>query len=185
MTVSSRLPPHHLQLVADYVNTLDFERDSDEIATPAALAVWLRERGLLDDPTVRLGATHHVRAIELREGLRAALLAHNGGRHDPDAIRELDLTARRGQLSVQFAVDGAIRFEPRVGGFAGALAQLLVPVAQAVADGTWERLKACRADDCRWAFYDQSRNRSARWCDMAVCGNRTKVRAYRIKRGAG
>jgi predicted RNA-binding Zn ribbon-like protein len=58
-------------------------------------------------------------------------------------------------------------------------------VAAAAADGTWERAKACRADDCRWAFYDQSRNRSARWCDMAVCGNRTKVRAYRAKRGDG
>ena len=36
-------------------------------------------------------------------------------------------------------------------------------------------LKVCPADDCQWAFYDQSRNRSAIWCDMEVCGNRHKV----------
>ena len=49
----------------------------------------------------------------------------------------------------------------------------------------WSKsVKACQADDCHWAFYDSSRNRSGRWCDMAVCGNREKVRAYRSKRSA-
>ena len=33
--------------------------------------------------------------------------------------------------------------------------------------------------DCRWAFYDGSKNRSGRWCDMASCGNRMKARAFR------
>jgi predicted RNA-binding Zn ribbon-like protein len=54
-----------------------------------------------------------------------------------------------------------------------------VPVAEAVRDDSWQRAKACRAADCHWAFYDRSRNRSGVWCEMAVCGNRTKVRAYR------
>jgi predicted RNA-binding Zn ribbon-like protein len=61
----------------------------------------------------------------------------------------------------------------------GALGALLGTVAAAMADGTWSRLKACRADNCHWAFYDHTRNRSGVWCDMAVCGNRAKVRAYR------
>src|SRR3712207_8580100 len=42
-----------------------------------------------------------------------------------------------------------------------------------------ERLKACPWDSCQWAFYDQSRNRSGVWCNMAVCGNRAKVAAHR------
>ncbi len=58
---------------------------------------------------------------------------------------------------------------------------LLIPVAESIADGSWQRAKACRASDCMWAFYDRSRNRSGTWCDMAVCGNRTKVRAYRAR----
>ena len=90
--------------------------------------------------------------------------------------------AERGRLSVRFAADGSVELAPRAGGFAGALAALLVPVARAAADGSWQRVKACAADDCQWAFYDRSRNRAGRWCDMAVCGNRTKVRAYRTKR---
>ena len=45
-------------------------------------------------------------------------------------------------------------------------------------------VKACPADDCRWAFYDRSRNRSGTWCDMSDCGNRAKARAYRKRHQA-
>jgi predicted RNA-binding Zn ribbon-like protein len=49
----------------------------------------------------------------------------------------------------------------------------------AEAGGTWGRLKACRNEACRWIFYDASKNRSGRWCDMQLCGARHKMRAYR------
>lgn len=42
-----------------------------------------------------------------------------------------------------------------------------------------QRLKLCANPLCRWAFYDESRNRSRRWCDSAECGNVMKVRAFR------
>ena len=83
------------------------------------------------------------------------------------------------ELAVHFGEDATVHLQPGSDGLAGALAALLVPIAKASGDGTWQRVKACRADDCRWAFYDRSRNHSGTWCDMAVCGNRTKVRAYR------
>jgi predicted RNA-binding Zn ribbon-like protein len=50
-------------------------------------------------------------------------------------------------------------------------------------DGSFARLKACR--NCRWSFYDYSPNRSATWCSMQICGNRTKTRAYRRRKKAG
>jgi predicted RNA-binding Zn ribbon-like protein len=68
------------------------------------------------------------------------------------------------------------------GGGAGAtgyLGDVLAAVGRTVAAGTWERLKICANDECRWAFYDRSKNRAGRWCTMAVCGNRTKTRVYR------
>jgi predicted RNA-binding Zn ribbon-like protein len=107
------------------------------------------------------------------------MLEHNGGPHDPSAGGELERAARDGDLGVRFEADGGVRLQARRDGFAGALAAVLVPVARAAADGSWLRLKACRADGCAWAFYDRSRNRSGKWCEMAVCGNRTKVRTYR------
>lgn len=61
-------------------------------------------------------------------------------------------------------------------------------VAQAfealVADEGWRRLKLCANEHCRWAFYDESRNRSRRWCDSAECGNVMKVRAFRERQRA-
>jgi predicted RNA-binding Zn ribbon-like protein len=95
----------------------------------------------------------------------------------------LERVAEAGRLSVAFDAGGAVTVVPRHPGYPGALAQLLVPVAGAAADGSWERAKACDDDECEVAFYDRSRNRSGRWCDMSICGNRSKVRAYRSKRG--
>ncbi len=175
-------PPHNLQLVIDFVNTLDVETGEDRTDTPAHLAQWLGEQGLCGDAEPELGSQELEQAIALRESLRSVLASHN--RLDDsaaDAARHLEDVAERGRLSVRFGGDGEIDIAPRAGGYPGVLARLLVPVTHAAMDGTWARMKACVADDCRWAFYDSSRNRSGRWCDMAVCGNREKVRTYRSK----
>lgn len=171
--------PHGLGLVVDFVNTRDIEEATEELESPQALSGWLTAHGVADSP--RASQSDLAAALELREALRAVMLAHNGGPEAPDALSAIQHAAERGRLEVRFRPDGSVGPEPRAGGVAGALAALLVPVARAAADGTWERVKACHADDCLWAFYDHSRNRSGRWCNMAVCGNRTKVRAYRSK----
>jgi predicted RNA-binding Zn ribbon-like protein len=88
--------------------------------------------------------------------------------------------ARTAGLDVRFA-GGAIRFVPRKRGAAGGLGLLLAAVGEAMADGSWQRMKACKSDTCRWAFIDHARNRSRQWCDMAVCGNREKARTFRKK----
>jgi predicted RNA-binding Zn ribbon-like protein len=172
--------PNHLDLVIDFVNTLDAEEGTDELATPDGLTTWLAQRGVLEpsratEPSDR----DRQQAIRLREALRELMLANNGGTRDDEAGEELERVARRGHLGVYFDGGGSVSIAPGGEGFAAALARLLVPVARAVGDGTWQRVKACRAPDCHWAFYDRSRNRSGVWCEMAVCGNRTKVRAYR------
>ena len=185
MTVSSTdSPPHNLQLVIDFVNTVDIEADTDELATPADLAGWLTARSLLDSGAGAPRAAEHAQALALREALRALLLGHNGQTADAGATATLGHAAELGALSVGFGADGRPAVTARGPGVPGALAALLVPVVEASGDGSWKRVKACRAPDCQWAFYDASRNRAGRWCDMAVCGNRHKVRAYRERSGA-
>jgi len=172
-----RPTPHRLDLVIDFVNTADLDRGEEELRDPGALSDWLAGRGLLGEGE-RAGPEHLARALELREALRQTMLANNGGPAEEPALGRLEQAARRGELSVRFR-DGTSLLEPCAEGPDGALAALLAPVAEAMSDGTWARVKACRADGCRWAFYDFSRNRSGTWCEMAVCGNREKVRAYR------
>ncbi|HEY3727285.1 MAG TPA: CGNR zinc finger domain-containing protein [Solirubrobacteraceae bacterium] len=173
--------PLNLDLVIDFVNTVDPDVPSDSLETVDGLADWLTERGLLDAGETALTDSDRQEAIALREALRAVMLANNGEPPDPVAPGQLELAAKRGELGVHFETGTAVELRPGVGGLPGALARLLVPVADGVRDGSWTRVKACPGDGCQWAFYDHSRNRSARWCEMAVCGNRTKVRAYRAR----
>jgi predicted RNA-binding Zn ribbon-like protein len=75
--------------------------------------------------------------------------------------------------------DCTIDLEPAGRGLDAALARIASIIREAMLSGEWARLKVCPADDCLWAFYDRSRNRSRTWCRMDECGNRAKVRAFR------
>ncbi|GAA3169154.1 CGNR zinc finger domain-containing protein [Nonomuraea roseoviolacea subsp. carminata] len=155
--------PAPAELVRDFVNTLDVECDTDELASPAELALWLRERGLAG-PLDRATDDDLATALALREALRAALRTH----HD-QALPVLPL---------RVVVDPLPRLVPVESGVRGALAV----IAAAVADASWDRLKVCAEITCQWAFIDVSKNRSRSWCSMRVCGNRTKTRAYRARK---
>jgi predicted RNA-binding Zn ribbon-like protein len=85
-------------------------------------------------------------------------------------------------VRVSFSAAAEPTLAPAGDGVDAALARLLAIVGTAVADGTWERLKACPREDCEWAFYDRTKNRSGRWCRMDQCGNLAKARAFRERR---
>jgi hypothetical protein len=61
-----------------------------------------------------------------------------------------------------------------------ALVDDLLPPAVRLAEER-SRLRTCGNPLCRWLFVDRSRNRSRRWCEMAVCGNRVKVGRHRLR----
>jgi predicted RNA-binding Zn ribbon-like protein len=173
--------PGPLRLVQRFINTNDLEGGPELLADPAALRAWLLEAELLD-PRSSVGPVGHHRAIELREALRALAAAHAGLPHDPGAARIVDDVARRARLRPVLDDPGS-RLEPEAEGLDGALGRIVAAVHASVAGGTWQRLKACERDVCRWAFYDRSKNRSGHWCSMAVCGQREKSRrAYRRRR---
>jgi predicted RNA-binding Zn ribbon-like protein len=176
--MASNPAPGELELVRAFVNTWDADDATERIPGAAELRDWLVAHDLLR-AGARVTAAEHRQAIEVREALRALMLQNAGLEVGPDAGAALDAAARRAKLGVRFAPDGGVRTEAEAGGVAGALGRLLAIVAAAQDHGMWSRLKACLADDCQWGFYDRSRNRSAVWCDMRVCGNRQKVRSYR------
>ena len=171
--------PGELELVRQFVNTYDVEDDVDEIASPAALRDWLSQHGL--GPGAEIGEADVGRARALRDALRALTLANNGEPLDPQAIPTLNSVAETARLQLRFGDQGETRLEPAGEGIEAALGRMLAIVFRAMADGTWPRLKACREHTCQWAFYDLSKNRSATWCTMKVCGNRNKARAYRAR----
>jgi predicted RNA-binding Zn ribbon-like protein len=172
--------PGQLALVQAFVNTVDLEEGREELDGPAALRSWLAGRGLIE-PAAPVGEGDLRRALAMREALRALLVSNAGGKVDPGALVVLNDTTEAAQLVVVFGGAGGA-LVPRARGVGAALGRILAVVYAAMADGSWQRLKACRHDACRWAFYDTSKNRSGAWCSMAICGNRTKTRAYRARR---
>ena len=177
--------PGDLNHIRRFVNTLDLEDKTDDIAEADALRDWLAERRLIDSGA-ELSRADVRQAQEVREALRKLLLANNGDPLDSGAVETLNAASRRAELEVRFKDDGDACLVPVRAGIDGAIGRLLAIVERAMADGTWPRLKACAFHDtCEWAFYDWSKNRSGAWCDMKVCGNRAKARAYRErKRGS-
>jgi predicted RNA-binding Zn ribbon-like protein len=173
--------PAPLRLVQRFVNSVDLENGQDELTSPEALRVWLAERDLMD-PGERVTAADLRRAVDVREGLRALLLANAGLPLDAERVEELDAAVGRAGMRMRFRAGAEPELEPEAGGVNGALARLMAIVAAAVEQGTWARLKACHRDPCFWAFYDHSKNRSGRWCRMEDCGNIEKARAFRERR---
>ena len=173
---ANAIAPGELELVRQFLNTIDIEDGVEEIGTPDTLAAWLASHGLGNGYEPEDGEVR--RAIAMRESLRAFALANNGEPLPEGAVPTLNSIAGQAQLLVRFDEHGAA-LEPAGQGTEAALGELLAIVFRSMADGTWSRLKACRADTCQWAFYDRSKNRSGTWCSMAVCGNRAKARSYR------
>ncbi|MGA5703392.1 CGNR zinc finger domain-containing protein [Peterkaempfera bronchialis] len=163
-------------------NTVDFESDHDELRTVAGLERWAEEQGLCG---LRFGEADRAACVEFREALRAVCEAHTGVDLPGGAAAVLERLLGRAPLVLAIDAEGAARVRPAAG-LAGAdavVAHLAAGIAAAVADGSWPRLKACAAESCRWVYYDRSPAGRSRWCSMAVCGSRAKMRAYR-QRGA-
>lgn len=168
--------PGALRLVQLLLNSRDAEYGNEWLGTPKELAAWLEARGL---HVARATAADVRRVQEVREALRELTMANNDGKPVSGESRAvLDREAARATLRVMF--DGTLA--PAVGGVDGALAHVFAVVHGAMADGSWGRLKSCR--NCHWAFWDESKNRSATWCSMELCGNRLKTKRYRTRRAA-
>ena len=175
--------PGPLALVQDFVNTRNYFHGGDLLGDAEEATRRLTERGLLKKGE-SVGESERRRLVSLREALRGLLLIHNGAAEPGPDAEDLNGLVTSASLGVRFGADGRPALEPAAGDSPAerVVARLLAEVIWAEAEGKWERLKACRNEGCRWAFYDASKNRSGRWCNMDVCGARHKMRAYRERK---
>jgi predicted RNA-binding Zn ribbon-like protein len=178
--VAAKEAPGELELVRQFVNSKEVDEGIERLSSPAELQRWLSEHGLPSGS--RLGAPDVERAVALREALRALLFANAGEGLDRRAVTTLNECAHAVRLGARFTDEGDAVLSSEQGGADAAFGRILAIVHRAMVEGRWNRLKACSDDTCQWAFYDASRNRSAHWCSMEVCGNRAKARAYRRRR---
>ena len=169
--------PGRLELLQRFINSHnhDLPEDWDRIGTAAKAQAWLKEKRLIGAGE-RISAADAARLRELREALRALIVA-------PNPAAAAVVRGQRAPLRVVVDDAGNAALEAADGGVDGAVATLLGILHEAQVSGDWSRMKAC--SQCEYAFFDRSKNRSAAWCSMSICGNRTKNRAYyRRQRGA-
>jgi predicted RNA-binding Zn ribbon-like protein len=171
--------PQPIALVRDFVNTTDHETGIDELSTQAELVRHLSRAGLLLR-TARASADDLALARRLRTGLTRALEANHDG--VTRALPELSRALRDLPVALDWTETGpALR--TTAGGVRGALAKIGLAAQEATNEGIWWRLKICADDECRWAYYDHSKNQSRSWCEYG-CGNKVKTRAYRARQRA-
>src|SRR3954454_8644481 len=173
--------PGQLELLQRFVNSHnhDFPRDWDRIGTREKAQAWLRQKQLVA-PGDRISGADAARLRELREAIRELAIANQGGRPGRAATELIRRESRAAHLTVSVDDTGRTALEPAPRGVDGAIATLLAILHEAQLTRDWPRLKGCR--QCGYAFFDRSKNRSAAWCDMSICGNRTKNRAYYRRR---
>jgi predicted RNA-binding Zn ribbon-like protein len=177
--------PGALRLVQEFVNTADHERGTERLDGVVALQSWLAGRVLVP-PRIPVSAGQLRSAIALREALRELLAAHADAAAHSRATATVNAAGRRARLAPRLDEHGRSLLEPEAAAFDAALGRIVAAVHAGVADGTWERLKACARPTCRWAFYDHSKNQSGKWCAMAgSCGGREKSRRAYARRVAG
>ena len=153
--------PGRLELLQRFINSYnhDFPREWDRIGTKEAARAWLRDKRLVA-PGDWISEADATRLRELREAIRALALANHGNRPDAAAADLIRRVSGEAQLSVAIDDVGRTTLEPAHGGVEGAVATLLGILHEAQLTGHWSRMKGCR--QCGYAFFDRSKNRSAR-----------------------
>jgi predicted RNA-binding Zn ribbon-like protein len=178
--------PDDLELVRGFLSLHDHERDNPEGMPPSleSLRWWLGARELLE-PEDRVRDQDLAWALRVRDALTAKVRESSGEPRDEEATALLNRAADETGLRVCFGCTDGDPIHVEATGVRGAIGRILGAAFLAELDGRWERFRVCRDPGCTAVFFDRSRNRSGKWCSMASCGNRAKVRAFRARQAAG
>lgn len=173
--------PEPLRFAESLLNSVDAESGADDLESLSRFRHWLADHDR--EPAGRDATEAELRLVrEVRDELRALLLSHHDG-VVPDIAR-LDALAATVPFAARFDADGGVRLAPADTGVRSVLGEVLAAIVRAGYDGSWQRLKICSSDSCRYVYYDRSKNSSRRWCSMEVCGNRHKTKEYRLRQRA-
>jgi predicted RNA-binding Zn ribbon-like protein len=180
--IEDKIAPEPLIAVQGLANTYSFEDDEELLLDPDSARRWLVESDLAA-PGIEIDGAALERLRACRAVIRELIEANHDGDTNPEAGAELARLAAEHPVRLVAGADGglALDLEPP-STVDGVIAQMVGIVFYAQLESQWPRLKICAADECRWAFYDRSRNRGGNWCQMGLCGNRAKNRAYRARR---
>jgi predicted RNA-binding Zn ribbon-like protein len=197
------------RLCLDFVNSVGARRPTrqgkplirdEKLNGPADVVAWALHAGAIRRTEARAlyklaasgagDATRMFRAaLALREALhrilKASLVGLMPDRDDLACLNTWTLRARSAKrIRARNRRFGWVWVDPAV-----SFAKILWLISESAADllltGDLSRLRQCSGDDCGWIFEDTTRNHSRQWCDTRDCGNRDRVRRFRLNRRRG
>ena len=179
-TVSNRGSDAPIDRLIAYGDLLSWSEQSR-----AATAAQVRDLAKLAAAHPSTARDALARAVEVREALYRLFAAASAKKRPRPADlalvnEQIPFALRRSRLAA-----AGEHYLFRVEAAADDLLSPLAPVIKSAVDlltsASLDRVRTCAADTCEWLFLDTTKNRTRRWCDMKVCGNREKVRRFRSR----
>jgi predicted RNA-binding Zn ribbon-like protein len=180
-TSSGRGSPSHQEHLRDF-DTLVQWVEHARVATPPNCLVMRKEAARNPERAAAIFA----RALAVRELIWGIGGAFAEGRQITQALRDelVEVHARCLACAEIKAHDQAFiwAWDPRRDLEAAILGPITLSALSLLMEKDFSRTKRCEGKECGWLFFDATKNKSRRWCEMRVCGNRAKVRAARQRK---
>lgn len=193
------LPLVGSELAFDFANTAsgrDTPLYNDHLRAPEHVIAWSRhakvltpedgaaiERMIAGKPS--LGRDLLARAHQLREVIYriGAAIAHREtpATSDTDALARIHATCVARAKLTPFRGNFVWSWRPADGFAEAILGPIALSALTMLAQSDVSRIKQCGGDHCGWLFFDATKNKQRRWCEMEVCGNRAKQKAHRAR----
>lgn len=167
--------------------TGDRSKDKDKLKEREWLATWLVQHSLRAELPLKLIELEQLQ--QLRSLMWEAVQKLVQG-HTPDRalLEQLNGYMVRGPAIRQIVwnADGQaeISLLPQRADWEQVMAEIASSFAAALVEKETSRFRICENPDCLWVYYDDTRNRSKRYCDDKMCGNLMKVRRFRARKKA-
>lgn len=176
-TLDNRPSGEPKELLENYVDLVRFAEDTGVLDT-SQVDRLMEKSYVTPEPAQRALAA----AIELREAMYAVFAAIvNRKPVTPTALLTLNQfvqgAAQHARL-IQIDRHFEWRFDVLPDTFDAPLWPIARSAADLLASDQLEYIRACSSKTCQWLFLDTSKNHRRRWCDMKLCGNRTKFRRF-------
>jgi len=188
------------ELAFNFTNTTSGRggaRHLEHLGRPEDLAVWAHHAKIIGKKSARdlqrrfgdspgLAQELQRRALELRDVVYAigAALAAGKPTRSEDIDRLTGMHAQCVRVGHLRKIQGLYGWTWNIEAYPveAILGPIVLSALSIVCQADLSRIKQCPGRDCGWLFFDTTKNKNRRWCEMEVCGNRAKQRRLRKRR---
>jgi predicted RNA-binding Zn ribbon-like protein len=188
------------ELALDFANTISGKggpQQIEHLREPQHVVIWAQHAKVLTPRDVEiafqsvksdpaLGLRLLSEAHKLREAIFSIGCALSERRKPDEACcRQLSTIYAQSLAAARLVPHGegyVWTWDPRLGVAESILGPIAFSALTLLTQQDLSRIKRCEGDHCGWLFFDTTKNKRRRWCEMSVCGNRAKVRALRQRR---